>query len=905
VRSFPNGAPSSPGWLGPAAAALAYLFVACGPDSLTGPLLDPAEQLARFDWRDNLDDDWFAHHVPFLETPDADIDATYYYRLELLTKHLVYGAPEHGYTLTEFRDRPFWSGTYGAISCPLGHQFYEIRWLKNPTILDDFARYWFEVPGAEPRSYSNWYADGVWAAYQVLGDRDWVVSLLPLMERQYQGWLDERWDAEHRMFRWDGMHDGMETNINSRQTEQWFDGAEGYRPTLNSYLWADATAIAKTHRLAGDGEAADVFEARAAALKARVQEELWDPERRFFFQQFAEDEPGVDDPWPGATGEHQGASAVSGARLAASNPGAEIRAGSLTYESGPWAGNPHGREAIGFVPWQFGLPDPGYEAAWAYVVDPERFRAPAGLRTTEKNDPLYYESPRCCVWSGNIWPYASAQTLTGMAQLLNEYQQEEVSAADWFALFRDYALLHRKEGRPYLAEAAHPETGAWSGHDLFFHSEHYLHSAFVDLAVTGLIGIRPQDDDRLVVNPLAPPRWDWFALDGVAYRGRTVTVVWDRTGARYGLGAGFSVFVNGERAAGRGDLGRLEVDLAAHPAAVPPLPPRDRAATRSRNFAVNNGPDWHPAASASSSHPRYPPGWAVDGQYWYHRNPPNRWLPDGAAEEDWFEVDFGAPRPVEEVRLYFLDDTQGLPDLAAEETPEHLLGAARIPAAPPVAYRIEVWDGRRFVPANVLRQSPPVPTGRRANRVALEPVATERLRVVLTHRPGTVAGLSELEAWGDAPLPLPGVDNASPNLARARPVRASHDPDGHAARLTDGFIAFNHYTDRQWTALGSPRASDWVEIALDGIRTVSGLDLYLWSWEARGTGAPTRIEVQVTDGASGWRRIPHAIQTPGTPVSMSLHRVRFAPESADRVRIVLHHADASRSGLTEIVVHGE
>ena len=303
---------------------------ACGPAAPTGPILDPEAQLDRFEWRDNLDDAWFAEAIPFLETPDAEIDATCCYRLELLTKHLVYGSPEHGYTFTEFTDRPFWSGAYGAISCPLGHQLYEVRWLKRPDILDNFARYWFETPGAEPRSYSNWYADGVWAAYQVLGDHDWVVSMLPFMARQYDGWMEERWDPGHRMFRWDGMHDGMETNINSRQTEHWFDGAEGYRPTLNSYLWADATAIAKAYVLAGDAGAAADYEGRAAGLKTRIQEELWDPERRFFFQQFAEDEAGVDDPWPGSAGELEGASAVSGARLASGNPGAVIRAGSLT-----------------------------------------------------------------------------------------------------------------------------------------------------------------------------------------------------------------------------------------------------------------------------------------------------------------------------------------------------------------------------------------------------------------------------------------------------------------------------------------------------------------------------------------------------------------------------------------------
>src|SRR5690348_9507431 len=117
---------------------------------------------ARQSWWDNRDWDWFAARIPAFESPDTAIDATYYYRWELVTKHLTYGSTQTGYTFTEFIDRPFWSGAFGAISCPLGHQFAELRWLNDPEIVRQFARYWFETPGAQPRSYSNWYASAMW-----------------------------------------------------------------------------------------------------------------------------------------------------------------------------------------------------------------------------------------------------------------------------------------------------------------------------------------------------------------------------------------------------------------------------------------------------------------------------------------------------------------------------------------------------------------------------------------------------------------------------------------------------------------------------------------------------------------------------------------------------------------------
>ncbi|HEX7018423.1 MAG TPA: hypothetical protein VF159_00325, partial [Gemmatimonadaceae bacterium] len=138
------------------AASILACVVAAGPTPLRGQIIDKRAALARYDWLDNRDYDWFAERIPFFESPDTAIDATYYYRWELTTKHLTYGDPASGYTFSEFIDRPFWSGAYGAISCPLGHQFHEIRWLNDPRIVNDFARYWFDTPGAQPRSYSNW-----------------------------------------------------------------------------------------------------------------------------------------------------------------------------------------------------------------------------------------------------------------------------------------------------------------------------------------------------------------------------------------------------------------------------------------------------------------------------------------------------------------------------------------------------------------------------------------------------------------------------------------------------------------------------------------------------------------------------------------------------------------------------
>jgi hypothetical protein len=827
--------------------ALLALLASCREAS---PVLDHRALLERQGWWDNRDWDWYQRHIPLFESPDPDFDATWYYRWELLTKHLTYGSPETGYTFTEFIDQPFWSGAYGAISCPLGHQLYEARWLKDRRIAQDFARYWFETPGAEPRSYSNWFADAIWAAYLVSGDSTFLRTMLPHMEAQYAGWVAEHWDPDHRMFRWDGMHDGMETNINSRQTADRVAGAEGYRPTLNSYLFADARAIARAAALLDDSEKSRDYAARAADLKRRVQEELWDPRREFFLHQFARDEQGG------------------------------IRARSRTYVTGKYAGDPHGRELIGYVPWQFSLPDSGYEAAWRFLMDPGYFLAPFGPTTVERNDPLFLVSKRCCVWSGNAWPYATTQTLVALANLLNEYQQNVVTKADYFELLRLYTMAQRKDGRPYIAEAADPDTGSWEGHDTYYHSEHYFHSGYVDLIITGLVGLRPRADDTLEVNPLAPDDWAWFALDDVAYRGRRVSIVWDRDGSRYGRGSGLTVFADGQRIGRAPTLQRLVVDLGPAPA----LAPVDRPV----NLAVNNGRGPYPWVTASYGLPANPPHYLNDGNAWYHRSPPNRWTASGSGNtEDWVELDFGIERPVEMVKLYFLDDAEGI--------------------GPPASYAIHQWQDGGWEELPDQRRRPELPAGRRANVVTFDRIETAKLRLTLTHTPGGSSGLTEIEAWAHATPPFPEADAPVGNLA-ANPagsgfprVTSSYTSGAdRAGAATDTRIAYTRYSRNRWTALGSSNRYDWLELDFGSPRRVGRVEIHFLG-DGAGLKAPRRYRVLFWTGRR-WSATHIRLQRPARPEASAVNTVWIDPVETSRIRVAFEHAGPAKTGVTELLV---
>ncbi|MGH7581777.1 MAG: MGH1-like glycoside hydrolase domain-containing protein [Gemmatimonadales bacterium] len=830
------------------AASSSPAHLTSGPTGPTaGDLLDHRAILTRQTFLDNRDFDWYQRNIPFFDSPDSDVNSTYYYRWQLVTRHLTYGSPASGYSFTEFIDRPFWSGAFGSISCPLGHQMYEVRWLKDRRIVDDFARYWFETPGAEPRSYSNWYGDAVWATYLVNGDHRFIAAMFPHMIAQYDGWLHERWDSGHGMFHWDGLHDGMEVNINSRLTSDPGAGADGYRPTLNSYLFADARAIARAAALLGDTAVARQYSTRAAALKRRVEQQLWDSSRTFFFHQFAHDE------------QHG------------------VRAGTLTYRSGPYAGNRHGREEIGLVPWQFDLPDPGYETAWRFVMDTAYFFSKYGPTTVERHDPQFEISPHCCVWSGNEWPYATTQTLIAMANLLDNYHQHVVTPQDYFRLFKTYTLDQRKNGRPYIAEAANPDNGSWAGHDTFDHSEDYFHSGYVDLVITGVIGLRPRADDSVEVAPLAPASWDHFAIEGVGYHGHTLAIYWDRDGSYYRHGAGLTIADGGRVVAHATRLGRLVGNLG--PAIEPP--PVERAS----DVAVNNGHAPYPLVTASYSAPGTSPHYLVDGNYWYNTDPPNRWTTEGSGHgTDWVSVDFGIERAVDSVDLYFLDDGSGV----------------RAPAR----YSVEMRQGGRWVEVPDQRRSPARPEGHRANVVRFPRVSTTGFEVVLDHQPHAASGLTEIQAWSASPLPLAAATASPRNFAwGARATASFTSRYDSVEEVNDMVVAFSRYSRNRWTSFGSRNASDWIELDFLTAHLVGMVELYLWG-DGAGTRAPKDYTIQF-DRAGRWVDATVRSREPDRPRTSSVNTIRIAPVETAKLRVIFRHDSPAATGVTEIMIRGD
>ena len=62
------------------------------------------------------------------------------------------------------------------------------------------------------------------------------------------------------------------------------------------------------------------------------------------------------------------------------------------------------------------------------------------------------------------------------------------------------------------------------------------------MILSDLIGIKPNLDNIIEINPLVPDYWDWFAVDNLYIQGKKFSLIWDRTGKKYNRGNGLSLF---------------------------------------------------------------------------------------------------------------------------------------------------------------------------------------------------------------------------------------------------------------------------------------------------------------------------------------------------------------------------
>ena len=450
--------------------------------------------------------DYLAEQAPLIDVPDKTIEKTYYYRLWTLRKHWK-NTPD-GHILTEFHPDVNWAGPYNSINAAAGHHLREARWLKDPeNWVREYLSFWLDRKG-ESLSYNTWYATAAEDYFKLHPDRRYEEACLDKLISLYEERAKR--NAHSCGLYWsDDDRDAMELSISG----------SGIRPTLNSYMYGDACAIARMAARQGKTKLSAEYAVKAEFIRKRMNELLWD---RDFYKVIPckQDESFLSEERPGVSPEH------------------------------------NVREELGYIPWYFHMPDSDKSVAFAQLMSEDGFRAPCGITTAERRHPRFmFRHEHECLWNGPVWPFATTQTLVALANHLRDHGEAFITKQDYYTLLVQYAASHHivddhGEKKMWIDEDMDPFTGDWIARTElkadnwnprrggYERGKDYNHSCFCDIVLSGLLGIDIKDG-KLTVDPIIPENWNYFCVTNLT--ANNYSVIFDRTGERYGIGAGIHI----------------------------------------------------------------------------------------------------------------------------------------------------------------------------------------------------------------------------------------------------------------------------------------------------------------------------------------------------------------------------
>ncbi|MBA8806979.1 galactose-binding domain-containing protein [Promicromonospora sukumoe] len=409
----------------------------------------------------------------------------------------------------------------------------------------------------------------------------------------------------------------------------------------------------------------------------------------------------------------------------------------------------------------------------------------------------------------------------GVRAALRDYDPEQryitpeyaAKLLDWMA----WSIYPNGDAR--LANQAEYYSG-WNAANQTFNRNNPNHVMLGNMSyifVEDMGGIQPRSDDLIELDPI-DLGYEHFMVNNLRYHGQDVTIVWDPDGTHYGLGAGYSLFVDGDRKASADAIGGFVYDPAANevtasddgldvtvvadegadlPSAVD-TPIEDervvsylktagidltqnadnlaQGATLSssatqdgarpaawRNFHTpgfsTSSMNYTPGAIATTERPvslaAVTDGVTVNEPYWGNYGT--------QGDTGYVELDLGEAVPVDNVKVWFVDDRQ--------------TGGY----APPRRYSIQVPDGDGGWAAVPEQAKAPKVPGPKANEALFPETTTDKVRVAFTNAPGRWTAISEIQVF-DSGRPVPPVQNDPPT------VTATSD-DAAAGNLSTVLVA--------------------------------------------------------------------------------------------------------------------
>lgn len=498
-------------------------------------------------------------NAPLFLSSNEDFTEVYNYRWWMMSKHFrQWTDPDTNqeiWVITEFYGWPTHGSLSGAIPCPAGHQFYDLRWFRDPQYLQSYIDFYMSgyaskhnqrdgtnfhshIDRPESHHFSSWMVDGTEAFLKIHPDAEWRDQLLPYLEQHQQVW-DDKFMVHKAGAKTDGLYkvldvyDGMEFTIsatmpliesggpysiytendwkkyylgwNPIRSLQGSDHVKKYpkafahayplmylvRPSINSYYFANLRSLGVLYQQ----------KAVATGLESDLQKST-----DYFERAAAQQKKALATLWDEDDEFFYSFSAADNAY------GVKDKASRV-------------RESVGYTPWYFNMIPPGenkYDVAWEMLSSDKGFNNAKGMTTAETQHPLYNE--QAYAWNGRGWPFQNSVVNKAYANYLKNYK-ETASESDkdvLYSLIEKLVQMHGEERN--IGEFYIPSNG-----EEFGGVKDYFHSTFPDMLIEDLLGFTASHEDQFSIEALlSEDKWDYFYLGNLSYHNHDIDIIWKK-----------------------------------------------------------------------------------------------------------------------------------------------------------------------------------------------------------------------------------------------------------------------------------------------------------------------------------------------------------------------------------------
>ncbi|MDX2931631.1 discoidin domain-containing protein [Streptomyces ipomoeae] len=805
---------------------------------------------------------WWAQNVPYIDVPEPAIKKNIYYRWWLMRfNSLDADIPGQTYQFPTSTEGVL--GYNNAIALTQPMHIDDLKYLRNPIYaygdwlsvgqISKGGRF-LDNPG-DPENWSNSYtqyiAEAAWKSYQIHGGQPGIAAnLARYAEGDVKGQLAYYDHDNNKLIEYDwGALTGNDADAVSFHWKPGnMDRAE------SAYQYSGALAAAQAYEAIGNTAKATEMRTLANQIKDAIVNVLWNPNRQLF--------------------EH---------RLKS------------TGEWVPW------KEINNYYPFSVGaVPNTAtYRQALRLYDDPAQYPVFPFYTANQVDKKAAAEAGE--PGSNNFSTINSTVQFRLYSSVLRDYPNSWMSATDYKKLLYWNTWAQYVGGNTQWPDA-NEFWADWNGSSIDYRSwiHHNILGSSNWTVIEDVAGLRPRNDAKVELSPI-DIGWSHFTVNNLRYRGADLSIVWDDPAdgvVRYpGVPEGYSIFVNGNRVATVGSLVPFTWDPATgevttsgtvtHHTAVPGLKAPNQVvqdSPRMVDMLAKAGIDLtadltNLAAGATVSASHTGSGAAVSGAVdGYPTNEPFWGAGGSANSQDWYELNFGTTRTLNEVRLYFKDSRPASTTYRA-----------------PSAYTIQYWNGGSWVNAPDQTRSPAVPRAN-YNVVRFPAIDAQRVRVLATNASGAKTGLTEVKVYNRGGAQPPA------NQAGSATATASYtSPWETVTAVNDGIDppSSNDTVNPRW-GTWPESGQQWAELTWPSARTLNKAEVYFFD-DDQGIDMPASWKLQYWNG-SAYVDVPGA--STYTLARNQYNSVAFTATSTTRLRVLLTGNGTNSVGLLEAKVYG-